>query len=390
MPRGTAAPHDAFPRLMPDLWELDPEITFLNHGSFGAIPEPILLSAMRWRAQVERRPIEMLARRLPELLPGVRRRVAEFLGSSSERTGFVVNATAGCNSALESVDWRPGDRVLFINHGYNAVRQCIHRHAVRRGASLDIVDIPWPVPGQASIVSRVVGAIGPRTRMLVLDQVTSPTAIVMPVTEIVRAAREAGVMTLVDGAHAPGLIPLDVDAIGADWWCGNLHKWCYAPKGCAVMVVSERQRDLTHPPVISHHLGRSFADEFDWQGTFDPAPWLCAGDAIDFTTSAAGGMLRERNAALARWAHDMLCARLGEEPLVQSDADALSAAMACVRVPDSVRRRFGSAADMQAWLYEERRIEIPVIDFGGWHVRLSAGPYNAPDDYVRLAEALAA
>ena len=375
---------------MPELWELDPEVAFLNHGSFGAIPEPILLSAMRWRAQVERRPIEMLARRLPELLPGVRSRVAAFLGARPELTGFVTNATAGCNSALASVDWRPGDRVLFVNHGYNAVRQCIHHHAVRCGAVLDVVDIPWPVAGRASIVSRVIGGIRPNTRLLVIDQVTSPTALVLPVAEIVAGAREAGVMTLVDGAHAPGLIPLDVDSIGADWWCGNLHKWCYAPKGCAVMVVSERHRERTHPPVISHHLGRSFTDEFDWQGTFDPAPWLCAGDAIEFTVSAAGGSLRERNRQLARWAHDMLCERLGEPPLVQSDADALLAAMACVRVPDAVRRRFESAAQMQAWLYESHRIEIPVIDFGGWHVRLSAAPYNTNEDYERLARALSA
>jgi isopenicillin-N epimerase len=345
---------------------------------------------MHWRAQVERQPIEMLARRMPELLREARSRVAEFIGADPDRTGFVTNATAGCNSALAAVDWRPGDRVLFINHGYNAVRQCIHHHAVRHGAVLDIVDIPWPVPSAASIADRVLGAVRSRTRMLVLDQVTSPTALVLPVAHIVRCARDAGVMTLVDGAHAPGMVPLDVGAIDADWWCGNLHKWCYAPKGCAVLVVSERQRECTHPPVVSHHLGRSFVDEFDWQGTFDAAPWLCAGDAIAFTTSAVGGTLRERNRGLARWAHDMLCARLGEAPLVQSDADALLGSMACVRVPDACRRRFSSAAEMQAWLYQERRIEIPVIDFGGWHVRLSAAPYNAPEDYECLADALSA
>jgi isopenicillin-N epimerase len=385
-----AVPSDAFPRLLPDLWELDPDIRFLNHGSFGSLPEPIHLAAMRWRAQVERRPIEMLARRMPELLREARSRVASFLGSHPDRTGFVTNATAACNSALAAVDWQRGDRVLFINHGYNAVRQCIHHHAVRGGAEIDIVDIPWPIDSARSIADRVVGAIRRRTRMLVLDQVTSPTALVLPVADIVRHARDAGVLTLVDGAHAPGMVPLDVDAIGADWWCGNLHKWCYAPKGCAVLVVSERQRDRTHPPVISHHLGRSFAEEFDWQGTFDAAPWLCAGDAIAFTTSAAGGTLRERNRQLARWAHDMLCERLGESPLVQSDAGTLLGSMACVRVPDACRRRFASAMEMQAWLYEERRIEIPVIDFGGWHVRLSAAPYNAPEDYECLADALRA
>jgi len=390
MPSPLSVPSDAFPRLLQGLWELDPKVRFLNHGSFGALPEPILLASMRWRAQIERRPIEMLARRMPELLRDARMRVADFLGSDPDRTGFVTNATAGCNSALAAVDWQPEDRVLFINHGYNAVRQCIHHHAVRRGAVLDIVDIPWPVPSAASIADRVLGALHPRTRMLVLDQVTSPTALVIPVADIVRRARDAGVMTLVDGAHAPGMIPVDVGAIDADWWCGNLHKWCYAPKGCAVLVVSERQRDRTHPPVISHHLGRSFAEEFDWQGTFDPAPWLCAGDAVAFTTTAEGGTLRERNRRLARWAHDMLCARLGESPLVQADADALLGSMACVRVPDACRRRFVSAAQMQAWLYEDRHIEIPVIDFGGWHVRLSAAPYNAPEDYECLADALCA
>lgn len=384
------AVRDAFPRLLPDLWELDPRITFLNHGSFGSVPVPVRRACEGWRARIEGRPIEMIGRRMHELLAGVRLRVSGFLGSRPDCTGFVTNATAGCNSALAAVDWQPGDRVLFLNHGYNAVRQCIHHHAVARGAQIDVVDIPWPVRDSASIASRILGALRPRTRLLVLDQVTSPTAIVLPVHEIVCGARAAGAMTLVDGAHAPGMIPLDVGAIGADWWCGNLHKWCYAPKGCAVIVASERHRDRTHPPVISHHLGRSFADEFDWQGTFDAAPWLCAGDAIDFTASAAEGSLRERNRQLARWAHDMLCARLGEAPLVESDADRLLGSMACVRVPEVLRRRFASAAEMQAWLYADHRIEIPVIDFGGWHVRLSAAPYNTNEDYGRLASALCA
>lgn len=386
----TKAPSEAFPRLLADLWEVDAGIRFLNHGSFGSVPEPIRRACEGWRARVEARPIEMLARRLPELLPERRRRVAEFLGTHPDRTGFVTNATAGCNCALASIDWRAGDRVLFLNHGYNAVRQCIHHHAVSRGAVLDVVDIPWPAPSAASVMSTVLGAVRPSTRLLVLDQVTSPTALVLPVQEIVRGAREAGVMTLVDGAHAPGMIPLDVDSIDADWWCGNLHKWCYAPKGCAVIVVSERQRGRTHPPVVSHHLGRSFADEFDWQGTFDPAPWLCAGDAIEFSTAAAGGSLRDRNRRLARWAHDMVCARLGETPLVQHDAESMLGSMACVRVPERLRRRFATASEMQAWLYAEHSIEIPVIDFGGWHVRLSAAPYNTNEDYECLARALAA
>lgn len=382
--------HEAFPRLMPELWGLEPGIRFLNHGSFGSVPAPVRQACEAWRDRIEARPIEMLGRRLPELLAEVRAHVSGFLGSRADCTGFVTNATAGCNSALAAIDWRAGDRVLFLNHGYNAVRQCIHHHAVRRGATIDIVDIPWPVSGKDEVVARILGAIRPRTRLLVLDHVTSPTALVLPVAEIVSGARDAGVMTLVDGAHAPGMIPLDVGAIGADWWCGNLHKWCYAPKGCAVIVASEGRRDSTHPTVVSHHLGRSFADEFDWQGTCDAAPWLCARDAIDFTRSAAGGSLRERNARLARWAHDMLCARLGEEPLVQSDAGELLGSMACVRVPDSLRRRFATAAELQAWLYDERRIEIPVIDFGGWHVRLSAAPYNDNEDFERLAQALRA
>ena len=381
---------EAFPRLLPELWGLDPDIRFLNHGSFGSVPEPVRRSCEAWRARIESRPIEMLGRRMPELLANVRGRVAQFLGAAAGSTGLVTNATAGCNSALAAIEWTPGDRVLFLNHGYNAVRQAIHHHAARRGAVIDIVDLPWPVHGKAELVARILGAIRPRTRLLVLDQVTSPTALVLPAADIVRGAREAGVMTLVDGAHAPGMIPLDVNAIGADWWCGNLHKWCYAPKGCAAIVTSDRQLDMTHPPVISHHLGRSFGDEFNWQGTVDAAAWLCAPDALEFTLTASGGTLRERNASLARWAHDMLCARLGEAPLVGGDADELLGSMACVRVPDGLRRRFASAAEMQAWLYAEHRIEIPVIDFGGWHVRLSAAPYNANEDYECLAHALAA
>ena len=381
---------EAFPRLLPDLWALDPGITFLNHGSFGSVPEPIRRACDGWRARIEGRPIEMLGRRMPELLADARLQVSRFLGSRPDCTGFVTNATAGCNAALAAIEWHAGDRVLFLNHGYNAIRQCIHHHALTRGAVFDVVDVPWPVKGSADIVARVLDAVRPRTRLLVIDQVTSPTALVLPVTGIVRGAHAAGLMTLVDGAHAPGMVDLDVTSIGADWWCGNLHKWCYAPKGCAVLVASERQCDRTHPPIISHHLGKSFADEFDWQGTFDAAPWLCAADAIDFSVTAAGGSLRERNRRLARWAHDMLCERLGEAPLVESDADELLGSMACVRVPGPVRRRFASAADMQAWLYAEHRIEIPVIDFGGWHMRLSAAPYNTNDDYEHLANALCA
>lgn len=376
--------------LLPGLWRLEPGIRFLNHGSFGAVPEPVWRVCGEWRERVEARPIEVLGRRIGEYLEPVRRVVADFLGTDASRLGLVTNATAACNSALAAIDWAPGDRILFVNHGYNAIRQAIHHHATSRGAVLDVVDLEWPVGDSASIVRQVMGGVRDRTRLLVLDQVMSPTAIVMPAAAIVERARAHGVMTLVDGAHAPGMLPLDVDALGADWWCGNLHKWCYAPKGCAVMVVSERQRDRTHPPVVSHHLGQGFAQEFGWQGTFDPAPWLCAEAAIRFTVEAAGGQLRAHNCSLARWAHDMLCDRLGEAPLVRDDIGQRYGSMACVRVPDRVRSRFPSAAALQAWLYGERRIEIPVIDFGGWHVRLSAAPYNGPEDYEALAEALAA
>lgn len=370
------------------LWQLDPDLTFLNHGSFGAVPRAVRQAHIAAQDRIESRPIELLGRRATELLEPARGRVGAFLGMAPGSFGFVTNATEGVNAVLHALELSDGDELLTTSHVYNAVRKAMQWCASRRGATYREVSVPLPIMRPSDVIDAVLSACTPRTRLVVVDQVTSPTALVFPVAELCARCRAMGIEVLVDGAHVPGMLPVDVDALGATWWTGNLHKWCCAPKGTAVLWAAEHARARTHPAVVSHHHGEGLASEFDWQGTRDLAAWMVAGEAIDFMGGFGWDRVMQHNRSLAAWAHRMLCDRWEVEPISPADGSMLGA-MCTVPLPPEVRARWDSPESFQAALLSSHRLELPIMDFGGrWHARASAQVYNRAEQYDRLAQAV--
>ncbi|MFZ9880488.1 MAG: aminotransferase class V-fold PLP-dependent enzyme [Phycisphaerales bacterium] len=369
-----------------DLFPLDRSYTFLNHGSFGSVPHEVLAAQHGIRMEIEARPIEMLGRRIGELLKAPRERVARFVGTDPDRLGFVVNATEGINAILRSMPWSRGDEVVVIDHVYNAMRQSLRRLGDESGVVIREVRVPLPVRGPAEVRDAVLAAFGPRTQMVLIDHITSPTALVIPVEDIVREARARGIFTLVDGAHAPGSIALDVDGLGADAYTANLHKWVCAPKGCAFLAVSAALAASVHPLATSHLYAQGYVKEFEWQGTRDFSPWLAAPAAIGFFERFGWSEVRRHNHAMATWVQAFLSDAWGVPPLTPIDGSML-ASMAIAQVPPAVQRRFDSVEALQAHLYDAHRIELPVIDWhGAWHMRVSCHLHTRPALVERLAE----
>lgn len=393
------------------LWGLDSETTFLNHGSFGAVPHALLDRAAAHRLEIERNPVAGVWR---DGFPATRvaaTAVARFLGSDPDRTGFVSNATAGINAMLQSLPLEPGDEVLHLDQGYNAVWQTILVAGRRRGIVPRRIELPLPLAGPEDAIAAIERSLSPRTRLLVLDQITSPTALVLPVAEIVAMAARRGVETIVDGAHAPGMIAQAAGpAAEALAWTGNLHKWPCALRGTAVVTARADLAAVVKPAIISHHLDQSFAAEFDWQGTVDPTPWLLAPDAIAFMDRFGGwDAVRARNHGIATRMHAELVERFGVEPISPLDGSMLGF-MATIELPASLQPANGGPAfassnavpgpdgrpvigmdPVQRRLLEAHRIEVPVVVHGDRRfVRFSVHVYNELEEYDRLADAVMA
>lgn len=384
-----AAPPEPLGDRLDELWALDPSLTFLNHGSFGAVPRAVRRAFVALQERIEARPIEHIDRRLGELLAPSRARTAALLGVEPDSFGFVVNATEGVNAVLQSLEFAPGDELLTTSHVYNAVRNAMRYRARRTGARYVEVEVPLPLSDLDAVVDTLAARLTPRTRLVVLDQVTSPTALVFPVARVAALCAERGVPLLVDGAHVPGMLDVDVDALGCTYWTGNLHKWCCAPKGSAVLWVAPERRADVHPLAVSHLLDQGFAREFDWQGTRDVAAWATIADALAFFDEFGWERVRAHNRALAWFAHDLWCERWQVAPIVPRE-HAREVFMATVPLPEAIARRYESPAAFQRALYAEDRIEVPILEFGGrWHARASAQLYNRPADYERLADAVA-
>jgi isopenicillin-N epimerase len=309
-------------------WPLDPAVDFLNHGSFGATPRVVLEAQAAWRDELEREPVRFMVERVEPELAAAREALAAFIQADTDDLAFVTNATAGCNTVLRSLELAAGDEILTTDHAYNAVKNAAAYVADRAGARLVVVEIPFPMEHANEAVERILAAVTPRTRLAVLDHVTSATAIVLPIARIVAALAERGVDTLVDGAHAPGMLDLDVAGIGAAYYTGNLHKWVCAPKGSAFLWVRPDRQERIHPLVISHGANLPLDDrsrfrlEFDWQGTADPSAWLAVPAALRFGEALLPGgwpALRDRNRRLALEARDLLCAVTRQPPPVPDE-----------------------------------------------------------------------
>ncbi|MBM4358068.1 MAG: aminotransferase class V-fold PLP-dependent enzyme [Deltaproteobacteria bacterium] len=386
MPNDITPPPAPLGENLRDLWLLDPEVTFLNHGSFGAVPRAIREAFVALQERIEAEPIEFIDRRLGEVLGPSRERVAAFLGIEPDSFGFVTNATEGVNAVLRSLRFREGDELLTTSHVYNAVRNAMRFRARETGARYVEVPVPLPIREPLAVVHAIEAAVSERTRLVVVDQVTSPTALVFPVEALSALCARRGIELLVDGAHVPGMLDVDVDRLGCTYWTGNLHKWCCAPKGAAVLWVTPERRSDIHPLAISHFLDQGFVKEFDWQGTRDLAAWGVAGAAIDWLGKFGWEKVRAHNRQLAAHAHDLWCESWRVEPVSPREPTMLGF-MATVPLPEAIAARFASTLEFQRTLYRDHRIEVPIVPFDGrWHARASAQLYNRPDDYERLAE----
>ena len=372
------------------MWTLDSRVVFLNHGSFGACPKAVLDYQRMLREELEREPVRFLSRELPARLDAARAALGAFVGADPDDLAFVTNATTGVNTVLRSLALTPGDEILVTDHAYNACRNAVNAVAVAQGARVVVAQVPFPLDGEDSVVNAVLAAATPRTRLALLDHVTSPTAIVFPIARLVAALAERGIETLVDGAHAPGMLPLDVRTIGAAYYTGNCHKWMCAPKGAGFLYVRRDRQATVRPLVISHGANSPRADrsrfrlEFDWTGTHDPTPYLAVGEAIRVVGSAWPGgwpAVMKQNHALALVARRRLCDALGR---TAPCPDVMIGSLAAVQLPDGTD-------DLQKHLFDRFAIEVPVIAWPAapkrW-VRVSAHIYNHEQDYDRLAEAL--
>lgn len=365
-------------------WLLDPDVAFLNHGSFGATPRAVLAEQDRWRARMERHPTGFMTYELPVALRQAAAGLAAFVGCEAADLAFVENATAGCNAVLNSLRLSAGDEILVTDHGYAAVRKAAEHVAKRAGARVVVAEVPFPVATPGPIIEAIASRLNARTRLAIVDHVTSPTAVIFPVHELAAECRRVGVPVLIDGAHAPGMLALDIRAIGADWYVGNCHKWLMAPKGAGFLWTAPKWQSQIHPLTISHGYERGYIDEFDWTGTRDPSGWLSVPAAIDFHMRSGGAELRERNSALARTAATHLAAVWRTE---RGTSDELTGSMATIRLPLDGAATFDRATELRASLFHVHRTELAVSAFAGhlW-ARISAQAYNDLADYERLAE----
>jgi isopenicillin-N epimerase len=380
-------------------WTLDPEVDFLNHGSFGACPRHVLELQQELRARMERQPVLFHSRELEPLLDEARSALARFVGADSDDLAFVPNATAGVNTVVRSLRLLPGDEVLTTDHAYNACRNAL-RVLEPAGVRVVTAAVPWPGVTPAQVTDAVLAAVTPRTRLALIDHVTSPTGLVFPIETLVRVLAERGVDTLVDGAHAPGMLPLDLRRIGAAYYTGNCHKWLCTPKGSGFLHVRRDRQEGVLPLAVSHGFNSTRTDRsrfrllFDWGGTDDPTPFLCIPEAIRFLgTLLPGGWpaLMQRNRELALAGRDVLCEALAVPPPAPAE---MIGSLAAVPLPDSggPPPAAGSMNDpLQAIVYERHRIEVPIFVFPRHPrrlVRIAAQLYNSRPQVERLARAL--
>jgi isopenicillin-N epimerase len=371
-------------------WLLDPTIAFLNHGSFGACPKPVLELQQQLRHHLEQQPLQFF-RDYETLLDAARCELATFVGATPENLVFVPNATTGVNAVLRSLAFAPGDELLTTNHEYNACRNALNFVAERNGLRIVVAEVPFPIDHAGQIVDAVMQRVSPKTRLALLDHVTSQTGLVFPIAELVQKLSPLGIETLVDGAHAPGMVPLNLEVLGATYYTGNCHKWLSAPKGAAFLYVQPDRQSSIRPLTISHGANSPRCDrsrfllEFDWMGTDDPTAYLCVPEALRFMGSLLPGgwaELMRHNHTLAISARQILCDRL-DCPLPCPDS--MLGALAVIPLPA------GPTLPLQESLLERFQIEVPIIPWGpppGRQVRISAQIYNYLEQYCWLGEAL--
>jgi len=378
-------------------WPLDPDLVYLNHGTVGVTPRRVLAAQQAIRDEIEREPARFQLRELATGQPGAPpgpprlRRAAEtvaaFVGARGDDLAFVDNATTGANAVLRSFPFAAGDEVLVTDLGYGAVTHAARHAAGERGATVRAVEMPCPMRDPGEAADAIVLAVGPRTRLAIVDHVTSESALVLPVRDIVARLQQKGVAVLVDGAHAPGALDLDVPALGADWYVANLHKWAFAPRSAGFLwAPAERQPGL-HPPVISWGWGKGFLAEFDLVGTRDPSPFLAAPAGIEFMRSLGVDAMRRYQREMAWEAGEVLTGRWDTR---LETPRAMIGSMITVPLPERAGADPEAAQRLRDALLYQDRIEVQMHAYRGrlW-ARLSTPVYVERADIERLAEAVA-
>lgn len=383
---------------MRGLWDLDPSVRHLNHGSFGACPRAVLEKQAQIRAEIERDTMGFYVNAFQPRLDAAREVLGAFLGASPQSLAFVSNATTAVNAVLRGYRFEAGDEILTLEQGYPACHNAAEFVAERWGARVVYVVVPIPVNSADEWVDRVMERVTDRTRLALLDHIASPTGLIVPIAALIGKLKARGVRTLIDGAHAPGAVPLDLDTLGADWYTGNAHKWLCSPKGAAFLYASETVREQTRPLVISHGAraplrGRSrFHLEFDWTGTRDPSAWFSVPSAIEVVGDAVPGGWPEvmrRNAQMAHYGMMRVADAVGGEPVGPAS---MMPSMAALVLP----ARFGEPESpfcgqhLAGWLRSQGFVNQVVAwpQRRRWILRLSAHLYNVTTDYIELAETL--
>jgi isopenicillin-N epimerase len=359
---------------------LDPDIIFFNHGSFGATPQPVFECYQHWQRELEHNPVKFIQRRAPALLEEARATLAAYLGTAAPNVVYVTNATFGMNVVIRSLNLKPGDEVLTTDHEYGAINNTWHFMAHKLGFRYINYPMPLPVTTAEEFVERLWQGVTPNTRVISISHITSPTALIFPVHEICRRAREAGILTVIDGAHAPGQIPLNLDELGADFYTGNLHKWLCAPKGAGFLYARPDQQHLLDPLVVSYgwrldaeHHG-VFAEIQQHQGTRDLSAFLAVPEAIRFQAEHHWDEVRAACHALAADAQARIANHFGLQPYSPPDAQpAWWSQMLAVPLPRMDMSKFG------AHLMNDLKMEIPIFSWQNHPLaRLSVQAYNTP------------
>lgn len=385
-----------FGRHMLERWALDPRITYLNHGTVGAPPRAVLAAQQTIRDEIERQPARYLLRELADVKqfdlrtpPRMRvaaAQVAEFVRARADDLVFVNNASDGVNAVLGSIRFQPGDEILLTDHAYGAVTRTAQHFAARTGASVRIVELPFPGTTPAAVTEAIAAALTPRTRVLVVDHICSGSSLILPVRDIVARAHAAGVPVLVDGAHAPGALALDIPSIGADWYVGNLHKWAMSPRSCGILWADPKVQAELHPTVISWGYGLGLAHEFDLTGTRDPSPWLAAPAGIEFMRELGLEEMRAHNHAFAWDAARTLCDHWGTSLPAEED-------MVGTMVTFPLPLRYGATREdgqrLKDSLLYDHDVEVQAHGFKDrvW-LRISGQVYNDQSDLERLQRAV--
>ena len=371
-----------------ELFLLDPDVVFLNHGSFGATPRPVFEKYQWWQRELEHQPVEFLGRRFNDLMQQARAALADYVHTRADNLVYVPNATTGLNIVARSLSLKPGDEILTSDHEYGALDRTWRFLSRKTGAAYRSAPIPLPLTTPEAFVEEFWSEITPRTRVIFLSHITSPTALIFPVQEICRRARNAGITSIIDGAHAVGQLSLDLEELGADFYSSNLHKWLCCPKGSAFLYARQEMQPLVEPLVVSWGYESEkpspsrFIDEQEYTGTRDIAAYLTTAEAIAFYQAHSWDEVRSQCHRLAQYARDKVLSLTGLQPL-SPDTPEWYMQMVTMPLPDC------DAAQLKARLYDEYHIEVPIVTWQNRSfIRVSIQAYNTLEDVGELVNAL--